>query len=96
VERHDRQASGAHCQASRYRRGGAVDSDRLVAARAYGDSILPLSTGKSYVNAIDDDAVDKVRAAFGASNYDRLVAIKDRYDPDNVFHLNQNIRPSGG
>ena len=73
----------------------AVDSDRLAAARAYGDSILPLSTGKSYVNAIDDDAVEKVRAAFGAANYDRLVAVKDRYDPDNFFHLNQNVRPSG-
>jgi FAD/FMN-containing dehydrogenase len=73
-----------------------VDNDRLAAARAYGDSILPLSTGKSYVNAIEDEGVDKVRAAFGPANYDRLVAIKDRYDPDNVFHLNQNVRPSGG
>jgi FAD/FMN-containing dehydrogenase len=74
----------------------SFDQDRLAAARAYGDSILPLSTGKSYVNAIDSEAVDKVRAAFGAANYDRLVAVKDRYDPDNVFHLNQNVRPSGG
>jgi FAD/FMN-containing dehydrogenase len=73
----------------------SVDSERLAAARAYGDSILPLSTGKSYVNAIEDGEVDKVRAAFGAANYDRLVAVKDRYDPGNVFHLNQNVRPSG-
>ena len=73
----------------------AMDADRLAGARAYGDSILPLSTGKSYVNAIDGEAVDKVRAAFGAANYDRLVAVKDRYDPENVFHLNQNVRPSG-
>jgi FAD/FMN-containing dehydrogenase len=72
----------------------ALDADRLAAARAYGDSILPLSTGKSYVNAIDDETVDKVRAAFGAASYDRLVTIKDRYDPENVFHLNQNVRPS--
>jgi hypothetical protein len=74
----------------------SLDQDRMAAARAYGDSILPLSTGKSYVNAIDSEAVDKVRAAFGAANYDRLVAVKDRYDPDNVFHLNQNVRPSRG
>jgi len=73
----------------------AADADRLAAARAYGDSILPLSTGRSYVNAIDGDETDKVRSAFGAATYDRLVAIKDRYDPDNVFHLNQNVRPSG-
>jgi FAD/FMN-containing dehydrogenase len=73
----------------------ALDADRVAAARAFGDAILPLSTGRSYVNAIDDVAVDKVRAAFGAATYDRLVAVKDRYDPDNIFHLNQNVRPSG-
>jgi FAD/FMN-containing dehydrogenase len=73
----------------------ALDDERLAAARAYGDSILPLSTGKSYVNAIEGEGVDKIRAAFGAATYDRLVAVKDRYDPDNVFHLNQNVRPSG-
>ncbi len=74
----------------------SIDAERVAAARAYGDSILPLSTGRSYVNAIDDDATEKVRAAFGAATYDRLVAVKDRHDPDNVFHLNQNVRPSGG
>jgi FAD/FMN-containing dehydrogenase len=73
----------------------AADADRLAGARAYGDSILPLSTGRSYVNAIDGDETDKVRAAFGAETYERLVAVKDRYDPENVFHLNQNVRPSG-
>ncbi|MEP6681237.1 MAG: FAD-binding oxidoreductase [Chloroflexota bacterium] len=73
----------------------AMDAERLAAARAYGDSILPLSTGRSYVNAIDGEATAKVRSAFGEAIYDRLVAIKDRYDPDNVFHLNQNVRPSG-
>ncbi|MFL5777668.1 MAG: FAD-binding oxidoreductase [Chloroflexota bacterium] len=72
----------------------AEDEGRLAAARAYGDSILPLSTGRSYVNAIDEIGVDKVRAAFGAATYDRLVEVKDRYDPENVFHLNQNVRPS--
>ena len=72
-----------------------IDAERLAAARDYGDSILPLSTGRSYVNAIDSDETDKVRSAFGEATYDRLVTIKDRYDPDNVFHLNQNVRPSG-
>jgi len=74
----------------------AKDAERVAAARAYGDSILPLSTGRSYVNAIESAETDKVRAAFGEATYDRLVAVKDRYDPDNVFHLNQNVRPSGG
>jgi FAD/FMN-containing dehydrogenase len=38
---------------------------------------------------------DRVRDAYGAEKYKRLVAIKDRYDPANLFRLNQNIRPSG-
>jgi len=67
----------------------------IAAARAFGDKMLPLSTGRSYVNAMDDPTTDKVRAAFGPANYERLVAVKDRYDPDNVFPLNQNVRPSG-
>jgi len=74
----------------------ARDADRLAAARAYGESIRPLSTGRSYVNAIDSDTTDSVRAAFGSDNYDRLAAVKTRYDPDNVFHLNQNVRPAAG
>ena len=73
----------------------ALDADRLAAARAFGDAVAPLSSGKSYVNAIDGSGIDKVRAAFGAANYDRLVAVGDHYDPENVFHLNQNVRPSG-
>jgi FAD/FMN-containing dehydrogenase len=72
----------------------ALDDAKIAAARAFGDSMAPLSTGRSYVNAIDDATTDKVRAAFGAGTYDRLVAVKDRYDPDNIFHLNQNVRPS--
>jgi FAD/FMN-containing dehydrogenase len=73
----------------------ALDDARIAAARAFGDAMAPLSTGRSYVNAIDDITTAKVRAAFGPATYDRLVAVKDRYDPDNVFHLNQNVRPSG-
>jgi FAD/FMN-containing dehydrogenase len=40
-----------------------------------------------------DEGQERIRAAYGP-NYDRLVAIKQAYDPENVFHVNQNIKPS--
>jgi len=45
----------------------------------------------SYVNFMTEDEGDRVAAVYGA-NYDRLVQIEKRYDPDNIFHLNQNIK----
>jgi FAD/FMN-containing dehydrogenase len=42
---------------------------------------------------MDDEGGERVRAAYGA-NYDRLAQIKAKYDPDNFFHVNQNIRPA--
>ena len=53
----------------------------------------PFSTGGVYVNNLGDEGEDRVRAAYG-SNYDRLVALKTRYDPTNFFRLNQNIKPT--
>ncbi|HSK93647.1 MAG TPA: FAD-binding oxidoreductase [Candidatus Angelobacter sp.] len=52
----------------------------------------PRSTGV-YVNFLEDEGDARVRAAYPASTHDRLVAVKRRYDPTNVFHRNQNIRP---
>jgi FAD/FMN-containing dehydrogenase len=58
------------------------------------DSLRPYSTGGVYVNDVaDDEGEDRARAAYG-DNYDRLAKIKAEYDPDNVFHLNSNIRPA--
>jgi len=63
------------------------------------DELQPFIKQSRYVNYLDDDEAergpDPVRAAYG-SNYDRLVEIKTRYDPDNVFHLNFNIPPRRG
>jgi FAD/FMN-containing dehydrogenase len=46
------------------------------------------------VNFLGDEGRDRVRAAYGEETYARLVTLKDRYDPDNFFRLNQNIEPS--
>ena len=54
----------------------------------------PYATGV-YVNNLGVGGADRVRAAYAPATYERLVALKDAYDPDNVFRLNQNIRPSG-
>jgi FAD/FMN-containing dehydrogenase len=60
---------------------------------AYWDALHPYSAGGAYVNMMMDEGVDRIRAAY-RDNYDRLVMIKNRYDPKNVFHVNQNIEPS--
>jgi Berberine and berberine like len=51
-------------------------------------------TGGAYVNFLSDEGEERVREAYGPETYGRLVALKDQYDPTNVFHLNQNIQPS--
>jgi len=56
----------------------------------------PAQTGGVYVNFLSAEGDDRVRAAYRETSYDRLVALKDRYDPTNLFRLNQNISPSGG
>src|SRR5262245_33067470 len=63
-------------------------------ARATSDAMRPFMSGGAYVNYLGADAgIDAVRSAYGPA-YQRLVALKDRYDPANVFRLNQNIKPS--
>ena len=52
----------------------------------------PYASAGAYMNFMTAEEGDRVVAAYG-SNYDRLAQIKKRYDPDNIFHLNQNIKP---
>jgi FAD/FMN-containing dehydrogenase len=55
-------------------------------------ALRPHSKGV-YVNELGDEGEDRVREAYNPTTYERLVAVKERYDPTNLFHLNQNIRP---
>jgi FAD/FMN-containing dehydrogenase len=65
-------------------------------ARATHQAMDPWSTGGGYVNFTSEPGQDKVQASYPPDTYARLVAAKDRYDPTNMFQLNQNIRPSAG
>ena len=59
------------------------------------EALRPFSSGGVYVNYLmNDEGEDRVRAAYGAEKYQRLVALKNNYDPTNLFRLNQNIRPA--
>lgn len=71
----------------------AADDERCIAwAREFFKASAPCASGSVYVNFMTEEEVDRVAVAYG-SNYDRLVQIKRKYDPENVFHLNQNIKP---
>ncbi|MGW2720597.1 FAD-binding protein [Streptomyces sp. NPDC001492] len=56
--------------------------------------VRPWSTGATYLNFIGDEGPERVVAGLGAENTARLAALKRRYDPDNVFRFNHNIRPA--
>ncbi|PYK29432.1 MAG: oxidoreductase, partial [Verrucomicrobia bacterium] len=60
----------------------------------YFDAVHPYSAGGAYVNFMMDEGEDRVRATYG-KNYQRLAEIKAKYDPTNLFRVNQNIKPGG-
>ncbi len=65
-------------------------------AREFWQAMQPFSTGGVYVNYLGpvvDEGAERIRAAYGAETYQRLLALKEKYDPTNLFRLNQNIRP---
>jgi FAD/FMN-containing dehydrogenase len=70
----------------------AEDGQHLGAARRFGAAMEPYASGV-YVNVLADEGERGVRRAYSADKLARLAALKRRYDPDNVFHLNQNIPP---
>jgi len=77
---------------------GATEPELLAQERAWArdffDALVPFSSNSGgYVNFIADVDDDRVRTAYGPAKYDRLSRIKTEFDPDNVFHLNANIKP---
>lgn len=71
------------------------DDERAIGwTRTVRDAIRPWSSGAVYLNFIGNEGSERVRAGLGAGNWDRLVAVKREFDPDNVFRLNHNIAPS--
>jgi FAD/FMN-containing dehydrogenase len=70
----------------------AEDAEHVAWAREFFDAIQPYSTGV-YVNNLGSEGADRVKAAYAPETYDRLVALKSTYDPDNVFRVNQNVAP---
>jgi hypothetical protein len=60
----------------------------------YHEALHPYGSGGAYVNMMMDEGQERVRASY-RDNYDRLAKIKAKYDPENLFRVNQNIQPQG-
>lgn len=71
----------------------AEDEIRMASARAFGAVLAPFASGV-YVNSIFEPDPAELRRAYGQAKLDRLAALKKKWDPGNVFHLNQNIAPA--
>jgi len=72
-----------------------ANADRISSwAKDYWQALHPHSAGGGYVNFMMEEGQNRIRATY-RDNYDRLVAVKNRYDPENFFHVNQNIKPDG-
>lgn len=62
-------------------------------AKDYWEALHPFSTGGAYLNFIMEEGEDRIKKTYGKS-YERLVQIKNKYDPENLFRVNQNIKPT--
>ena len=73
----------------------ALDAEQISWAREGAAALEPWSySGGGYVNYMQaDEPIERVRATFGAETFDRLQQLKQKYDPRNVLHRNQNIPP---
>jgi FAD/FMN-containing dehydrogenase len=71
-----------------------ANNDKTISwAKAYSEALHPYTAGGAYINMIMDEGQERVKAAY-RDNYQRLVEIKNKYDPTNLFRVNQNIKPT--
>ncbi|MEO6733686.1 MAG: BBE domain-containing protein [Ferruginibacter sp.] len=61
-------------------------------AKDYWNAVHPYSAGGAYINFMMEEGDDRIKATYG-DNYEQLVKIKTKYDPGNLFRVNQNIKP---
>jgi FAD/FMN-containing dehydrogenase len=70
------------------------DDEQIAWTRELWQAMQPYAADAVYVNNLGDEGDERVREAYGDAKYERLVALKDTYDPGNLFRLNQNIKPT--
>ena len=71
-----------------------ADNERMIDwTRSYWSALHPYSAGGAYINMMMEEGQDRVRASYG-QHYDRLAQIKRKFDPNNLFRVNQNIAPA--
>jgi hypothetical protein len=72
----------------------ADDEKNVRWARELWDAFMPFTSGGVSVNHLGDEGQERVLASYGAETYHRLASLKKKYDPTNLFRLNQNIKPT--
>ena len=82
----------AECVISARWTNPAEDTQHIALARRYAQALSPFASG-GYIHAVADEGQAGTLRAYNREKLARLTALKDRYDPENVFHLNQNIQP---
>ena len=75
---------------------GSATDENIAWTRDLHAAVSPHAMERVYVNFIGDEGADRIAKAYGPEKYARLVALKKRYDPSNLFRMNQNIDPDGG
>jgi len=70
------------------------DREGIAWARAFFDAAAPFATGGVYVNFMPEDETERISKAYAPNVWKRLVELKDKWDPSNLFRMNQNVRPS--